>query len=374
MVRIAALGSVLLAFTILAVAPGCATRACAPAAVCEPCPPGPCGAATCPPCPTDTSCGQVWCRVWVPPVTRTLCETVCVKEACRRTVWIPPQYGTRPKLCCCSPATLCEKTTPGLWTTKSRDVLVCPPQERWKRVCCPPVEPDPCCPTPQECWQKCCKPAVWGKECCPVCLAPERYCVDYRPATYKIAEEEFLVEPGRCEEVCEPPVFENRFREVCVCPGHWEWRRNPCCEVPCTPKQPDLPALQVEMIDKTESGGAEGVFRVGVVVRYDLQVLSDQSNQAIRDLRVVFTLPPQLEFVSGGGEEGVVISGSGQQAVSSIFTLPQDGSIGMSLMARVIGVPSNGPFVQFKASVQTKDGVELAVETESTTISGPTGR
>jgi hypothetical protein len=303
--------------------------------------------------------------VWVPGVTKTVAETVCVRPACKRCVWIPPQYGTRPKLCICQPARLQEVVKPPVWTTKQRDVMVCPPREGWSRICCPPVTGDEC--DPQECWQKCCEPAVWGKECCPVCVEPERYCVKYTPAQYAMAEERFLVEPGRCEEICEPAMYETRFREVCVRPGHWEWRRNVACEVPPEPVLP--PALQVEMTDMSETGAEEGTFRVGSMVRYDLVVRSDQGGAAVNALRVVFELPPQLEFVSGQGEGGVGVTGAGQTAESTMFGLPADGDQTFTILTKVLSAPP-GNFVQFKASVVGADGVELAVETESTTLSG----
>jgi hypothetical protein len=288
-------------------------------------------------------------------------ERVCVKPESRRTVWIPPQYGTRPKVCCVESARLEEHVRPPVWGTQTREVMVRPERERWCRVCCPPGGEDPCGISPQECWRKECEPAVWGKECVPVCVAPERYCVEYTPAKYKVVEERYLVQPGRCAEVCEPAEFEVVSREVCVCPGHWEWRRTPHCEVP-----DELPALQVEMKDYTEAGVEEGIFRVGDIVRYDLAVLTDVANSAVRGLKVVFTLPAEMEFVSGSGT-GLTVTGSGQSAQSSVFDLAKDSRVGLQLLVRVKSAPASN-LVQFTASVRTADGLELATETESTTV------
>ena len=44
--------------------------------------------------------GQAWCRVWIPPEYAMVAETYCVKPATQRTVQIPAEYGTRPKLVC----------------------------------------------------------------------------------------------------------------------------------------------------------------------------------------------------------------------------------------------------------------------------------
>jgi hypothetical protein len=253
-----------------------------------------------------------------------------------------------------------------VWTTKTREVMLCPPREGWRPICCPPVL-DPCgCPMPQECYEKCCQPAVYGEEQCGVCIQPEVACLSYTPAKYEIVEECYVIQPGRCEEIVEPPVFDTRFREVCVQPGRWEWRRNAACEVP----PPGPIAIQVEMRDRDERGQEEGVFRVGSVVRYDLDVIADKSESVVRNIRVVFALPAELEFVSGGGEEGVFVSGGGPAAQSSVFSLPVDGSIALHVLARVRPQAKTGTNVQFTAMVQTAEGGQLAVETESTTIGG----
>jgi hypothetical protein len=229
---------------------------------------------------------------------------------------------------------------------------------------------------PQECWTKTCTPPVWGQECCPVCVAPERHCVDYTPAQYKVIEERYIAEEGFCQEICEPPVFDTRFREVCVCPGRWEWRRDVTCAVPCPPPAPppqEYAALEVEMKDSDAVGGEEGVFTVGQRVRYDLVISNDAGSAGMGPMRVVFSLPPELEFVEGGSEQGTRISGQGNSAASDVFSVPLDGSMRMHVLVAVRSVPANN-VTKFTASVQSADGHELAVEEESTTLSaGPAG-
>jgi hypothetical protein len=352
----------LLAF-VLGVA-GCASTRADP---CDPCP-----KPTEPPCPPvgelppEAGPGEAWCRIWIPPVYGTETETVCVEPASSEKVWIPPTYGTRPKIVCYQEPQLREKVVPAVWGIKKREVMVCPPRERWQRICCPPSELAEG-ERQGECWTKIECPPVYESEDCPVCLEPERRCVEYTPAQYKVVEERFLLEPGRCEVKCIPARYEERCREVCIEPGRWEWRRNEACEVPePEPVEVGLPALQVEMTDKAATGEEAGVFGVGDVVRYDLTVVSDEGATAMPDLKVVFTLPPELEFISGGGD-GLDMSGEGQSAATTTFGLAVGQTAEMHILCRVIASPATH-MAQLTASVQTADGQELATETESTTL------
>jgi hypothetical protein len=321
----------------------------------------------------------------VPPGYATQVDTVCVAPARQERSWIPPRYGTRPKIVCHSDPQLTEKITPAVWGVTSRERVVCPEQEEWKRICCPPQEKQNPCEVQMDCWAKCKKPAVTCQEDCPVCLAPERRCVQYKPAGYKVVEERYLIEQGRWQYRCIPPKFEQKCRQVCVQPGHWEWRRNEACEVPCAPCAPapcapapapcvpmpppapaPLPALQVEMDDSGEGGEDAGIFAVGDTVRYDLRIVSDEGSQGMASLKATFTLPAELEFISGGGA-GIEITGSGQSAESATFDLPVGGSIAMYVLCTVKSAPASG-LVQLTASVKDSEGFELAVETESTTL------
>ena len=348
---------------------GCASggvTGCSPCA--EPVAAQPCGPKTAPPpCerPPQAKAGEAWCQVWVPPVQGVEMTTVCVRPASSKQVWIPPKYGMRPKLVCCAEAEMREKIVPAVWGVKQREVMVCPPQEEWKRICCPPADLGPC-EQQCECYTKVVKPGVYECEDCPVCLAPERRCVTYQPAEWKIVEERYEVAAGHCETVCIPAEYKQCYKDVCVKPGHWEWRRNEACEVPVQPMPAPLTALQVEMEDKAPSGEAAGVFSVGDVVRYDLRIVSDEGSMALDGLKVVFVLPPELEFVSGGGD-GLEIMGAGQAAETVTFNLPLGSEVAMHVLCRVTSVPETN-MAQLSASVRDAEGNELAVETESTTL------
>jgi hypothetical protein len=291
------------------------------------------------------------------------CEQVCTRNEKKITRWIPPVYGTRPRLVCVSPAKVEEKVTQGVWATREEDVLVCPERTGWEKTCCPPANLAPgevqC-----ECVVKKVCPPVWSKEQTRVCVAPDKRCVVFTPAQYKCVEERYLISEGYCQECSEPPEFGMRSREVCVTPGHWEWRRNEACEVPT---EKPLPALEVEMKDVGQSGKEEGVFGIGDIIRYELVVKSDVGNQQMPPLRVVFTLPSEVEFVSGGGEDGITVSGNGQTAESSVFQLGLDGQVNVHVLARVRATPPMN-LLQVRASVRTADGEQLAEESESSTI------
>ena len=162
--------------------------------------------------------------------------------------------------------------------------------------------------------------------------------MEYTPAQYHVEQERYLVTPARCEVVCDPPEYGTRRYEVTVRPGRWEWRRNPNCEIPCAPPPAEYAALQVEMQDSAESGAEEGIFGVGDVVRYELVVTNDKGSKSISGLKVVFTLPAELEFVSGGGDCANV-TGAGRTATSAAFGLRVDTSCRMFVLCRVVAVP-----------------------------------
>lgn len=134
-----------------------------------------------------------------------------------------------------------------------------------------------------------------------------------------------------------------------------------------------LPALQTEMIDLNIQRGKEGVFQVGENFLYVLEVLNDEGTAITPDLKVIWDLPPEEEFVSGTGDRGVTVTGSGQHAESSSFVLAPNESQKFELVVKAIAVPPRH-LVQARASVQTTTGTELATETESTTIRPPQGK
>lgn len=345
---------------------------CEPVAACAaPC--APCDVAPeCSPCgprPAEAKAGEAWCCVWVPPVEMDRCETVCVCPEKERCVWVPPSYGTHPRLECVSPAQLTERSKPGVYAQRQRDVIVKPGCEVVQPICCPPGDLAPgerqCgCVVKREI------PPVWGTECERVCLEPERRCVDFTPAQYRCVEERYEISPGFMQKVVEPARYETRTRRVCTQPGRWEWRRNPKCELPApapVAAPVSLTALQLEMTDSRPDGSREGIFKVGQQVRYNVTVTGDAGSAALQGLVVSFTLPPELEFVSGSGEDGVTVTGSGLAARSSTFNLGADRSLQISLLASVKSAPASES-VQVTAAVTDARGEMLATETENSSI------
>jgi hypothetical protein len=337
---------------------------CAPVVAAAPCSPEPApmvaGDSGRPP---HAKPGEAWCRVWREPVHETVSETVLVEPAKTSTIWIPPEYGSRMKIVCVAPAQVRDVTVPGVWGTRKRDVIDCPPQEIWERTNC---GGDPC--NPQECVVGRVTPPTFKTVVERVCISPPRSELKYTPAKYKCVEERYIIKDGFSQCITEPAVYGVRERTRCVRPGGWEWVRNEDCEIP----EPEpvvvatLPALEVRMEDKSASGAEQGIFGQGEEVRYELVVLSDTASQNMPDLKVTFNLPEHLEFVSGGGE-GLSVTGSGQSGESSNFSLSVGQTRSLHIIAKVVSVPP-GNLVQVTASVQTTDGTELAVETESTTL------
>ncbi len=136
------------------------------------------------------------------------------------------------------------------------------------------------------------------------------------------------------------------------------------CSVVCR----GLPALQLEMIDTALDRSAKGIFRLSEEFLYVLKVENDVGSALTPDLRVNWTLPPELEFVSGRGDNGATVSGSGQSANSSMFVLRPNQVQNFEIVCRVVKVPARN-LVQTRAAVVTDAGsIELAIETESTTL------
>lgn len=339
-----------------ACAPACGPveTACAP--VSEPGPDDQCG-----PRPAEAKAGEAWCCIWVPPVHETRETRVLVRPASQRKIQVPAEYGTRPKLVCVAPSKLKEVEKPGVWAHTKDDVLVRDGRTVYRKVKCD-NDPDSTCYKLEKC------PPEFETRCKAVCVKPPKRCVEYTPAQYKLIEERFELRPAYCRTECVPAQYEMRTETVVVQPGRWEWRRNDTCEVPVVVAEETLPALEVEMVDTNESGEAQGVFKVGQIVRYALTVRSDVGSEAFPTLKVLFTLPEQLEFVSGGGE-GITIQGAGLSATSSVFKLSLDQEVKMHVMARVKSV-APGNLVQAVASVQLESGEELTNESESTTVTG----
>ena len=336
---------------------GCGSE---PVADCGPCataePTGQCG-----PRPAHAKCGEAWCCVWVPPIDGHECYQCLVCPAKERCVWVPPTYGTRPKLVCKSPAALTEHTQPAVWAQHERDVLLCPPRETVRPICCPSGDLGP---SEKQCGcvTKCCHPGVWGKECERVCLECERRCVGFKPAEYVCVEETYEISPGFTQKVCEPAVYETRTRKVCLQPGRWEWRLNDKCKVPV-----ELVALQLEMVDSAPDGTPAGQFKVGTQARFDLKVTAEVGSAPMKGLFVEFTLPPEYEFASGGSPDGVTITGSGRTARTSAFDLAGERQVKLHVLVNVKASPKSQTAV-FSAAVKDASGMDMAVESEESTI------
>jgi len=130
-----------------------------------------------------------------------------------------------------------------------------------------------------------------------------------------------------------------------------------------------LTALQVEMTDKAKDGTEEGVFRVGDTFLYRLRVENDVGTEATPELDVVWNLPPELEFVSGRSMSGnESVTGSGQRAETTKFSIPVSGREDFEILVRVLSAPAS-TLVKTVAVVQrSSDNAELASESESTTL------
>ncbi len=135
----------------------------------------------------------------------------------------------------------------------------------------------------------------------------------------------------------------------------------------CSTTIEGLPAIQLEMIDVDLARNAKGIFKVGEEFIYTLKVENDAGTSLTPDLSVTWTLPAELEFVSGAGNRGGSVTGAGQSAKSSTFALAPNQVQQFELVCRVIGVPERN-LIQTRATVLTAGGQEIALETESTTL------
>lgn len=399
--------------------------ACAPNPCASPCPtpcatpcPTPCPTPCATPCPTpcpapcdpcagrgetpagappEAKAGEAWCRVWIPAVYETVYEDVVAQCASTRRLWVPPVTEQTTHEVCVRPAC-------------AREVYI-PPVSRTETYCCV-IEPARTeCRMQNGCPVTVTIPARTEMRTRDICIAPGHTEVVYEPAQYETKVDERVVKCGSWCEVAVPAVVEKRPRQVCRCEGRWEWRRNAHCEVPqpvcppppCTPPAPipvpvaptpppapspveptppapepvkpplppDATALQVEMTDKDLRGGEQGVFAVGEEFLYVLTVRNDDSATVTPPLHVVFSLPADLEYVSGRGESGVSIAAApGVSAQSTEFSLTKDQALTIELRVRVKSVPEGG-LTKAVASVRTSADLELSSEVESTTLRVP---
>jgi hypothetical protein len=129
-----------------------------------------------------------------------------------------------------------------------------------------------------------------------------------------------------------------------------------------------MPALQSEMIDQNLQHVEAGVFVVGEEFLYVLTVQNDVGTEATPPLKVVLSLPAELQFVSSTSSRGINVSGSGQNAASEEFRLDVNEKVVFEFRVKATAVPP-GNWLRSVASIQrASDGQELANESESTTI------
>jgi hypothetical protein len=135
----------------------------------------------------------------------------------------------------------------------------------------------------------------------------------------------------------------------------------------CTVDVIGLPAVQSEMSDKDMDGKEKGIFVVGETYQYVLEIQNDAGTTVTPDLKVDFTLPPDLQFVSGLGDHDIKVTGEGQTATTSGFVLAPNDRARVSITVKVIGAPEKN-LTKVQASIKTAGGVEIAEESESTTL------
>jgi hypothetical protein len=129
-----------------------------------------------------------------------------------------------------------------------------------------------------------------------------------------------------------------------------------------------LPALQVEMVDKSVDGSEAGIFRVGETFLYRLTVLNDIGTEPTPELVASWRLPPELEFVSARSDRDASVEGNGTFAQSDKFTLGIREQITFEVVVRVLSVPRSGFVVTTAIVSRASDGMELSSETENTSI------
>ncbi len=135
----------------------------------------------------------------------------------------------------------------------------------------------------------------------------------------------------------------------------------------CTVDVYGLPALHAEMKDRDLQGKSKGQFVVGDTFQYTFEVRDDGGTAVTPDLKIVFTLPKELEFVSGSAERSIAVSGAGQAAESTAFALGPSEGIKMSIQVKVLAAPPSH-LVATKAVVLTATGLSVAEISESTTL------
>ena len=81
----------------------------------------------------------------------------------------------------------------------------------------------------------------------------------------------------------------------------------------CTVEVVGLPAIGSSMTDMDMKGEEKGVFVVGEEFQYVLEIKDDGGSSVTPDLKVVFSLPKELEFVGRRGDPGRDGHGAGPE-------------------------------------------------------------
>src|SRR5262249_28821068 len=80
---------------------------------------------------------------------------------------------------------------------------------------------------------------------------------------------------------------------------------------------------------------------------------------ATHELKIVLTVPKELEFVSGKGSEGMTFTKNGATVESSAFVLAPNEKLHVTYTMHVLSKPPVS-FLKTTASIQTMNGVEIA--------------
>jgi len=135
----------------------------------------------------------------------------------------------------------------------------------------------------------------------------------------------------------------------------------------CTVEVVGLPAIGSSMTDMDMKGEEKGVFLVGEEFQYVLEIKDDGGSSVTPDLKVVVSLPKELEFVGGEATRDVKVTGQGQSAETTGFALAPNETLRIAIRVKALSAPTSN-LVQTRAVIQTTGGVAVADESESTTI------
>jgi uncharacterized repeat protein (TIGR01451 family) len=135
----------------------------------------------------------------------------------------------------------------------------------------------------------------------------------------------------------------------------------------CTVEVVGPPTLRLALAEKDAAGVEKDAFAVGETYRYVFEVRNDSPSATTPDLRVVFALPKEVEFVSGTADRSISVTGAGATVETNPFVLAPNERVEVSVQVKATARPPDGR-AQMRAAVRTTSGVEVATETEATTL------